>query len=103
VPATPLSDQTGFTVRSTLIVDISVCPPQGAPEAGEAGMEEAEAPHAAVRSVALEDTDPPDLFSVGLPVIEDHKAHAVSTSNQFFTEENLLSLCTPDVGHMFPP
>ena len=84
-----------------MIVDIGVGPPHRTPESGKAGIEEAQPVYAGVGLVALEDTGSAELLAVGLPVIENNEADAVSTSDEFLAEENLLALGAADVDHIF--
>jgi hypothetical protein len=65
-------------------------------------MEETQPAEPAVRSVALEDADTPELLSVRLSVVEDHEAHAVSTPDQLLSNENLLTLGATDVRDVRP-
>jgi len=64
-------------------------------------MKEAEPTHTEIGSVTLEDADSADLLTIGLPVIEDDKADAVSALGQLLGEEDLLSLGSADVRHVF--
>jgi len=103
VPATPVANEAGFSLRAALIIDIGISPLHGIPQPAETGMKETEAMDANIGAIALEDADPSDFLSVGLPVIEDHEADAVTTLNQFLAEENLLTLGAADVRQIFSP
>jgi hypothetical protein len=86
VAPAPLADETRFVGRSPLIVDVSVGPVHGIPQSHEPWMEEAEPREAAIGLVTFEDADPAEDLSIGLPVIEDHEANAVSPANQLLAE-----------------
>jgi len=103
VLATPVADQAGFSLRAALIIDVGVGPLHGIPQPGETGMKETETMDAGIRAIALEDVDPVDFVSVGLPVIEDHEADAISSLDEFLTEENLLTLGAADVWQILSP
>jgi len=98
-----VANEPGFIFSTPLIVDISIGTLHGIPQPSETRMKEPHPPYAGRNVVTLEDADPADGLSIGLPVIEDNKADAVSASDQLLAEEDLLSLCSTDVGDIFPP
>ena len=60
-------------------------------------MEETLHSHASIGSVALEDTDPAENLAVRLSVVEDDEADLVSSPEQLAAQEDLLTLCSPDM------
>jgi hypothetical protein len=97
VLATPVANHASFSLRAALIIDVGIGPLHGIPQPGETGMKETDTMDADIGAVALEDADPADFLSVGLPVIEDDEVDAISTLDQFLAEEDLLTLGATDV------
>jgi hypothetical protein len=101
VPATPVTDKAGLCIRATLIVHVGVRAPHRLPQPGEPRVKKPHPPCSAVEAVTLENSDAPDLLAFGLTMIEDHEADAMPTSYELLGEEDLLPLCTPDIGQVF--
>jgi hypothetical protein len=94
-----VGDQPGFGLRPALVIDVGIGPFHGIPQSAKAGMNETQTGHADIGPVTFEHADSTDIFPVGLLVIEDDEADAITTSDQLFAEQNLLTLGSADVSH----
>ena len=100
MPSTPMPNEPGFRFSSPLVVNIGIGALHRIPQPGESRMEEAKPAHADIGTVAFEDADAVDVLGVGLPLIQNDEADAVSSAHQFLAKEDLLPFGSSDMGHM---